>query len=360
MSRWPALLLILPLLAGKCDNGNGTFTFKDGGGTYTPSITYEDIGTICRYDPTQPGTNPSNGCPKSGMTCLIATADGRYRYGDFLYEAVPLFARFLEDGTDEGICTLVSSPGTPPPYCPAGTVAMALSSGHTYCARICESDAQCYREGYVCDHRLMDSSSYDPNTGTVLPLTLKLCVPACETDLPYCTRSFLVLDGAGGYLLAINDGDLYGIRVCNHTTGHCEDGLAGGTAFLGGQCVGSNDCQDGLICIGGMLFGAPPGHGFCAQYCNAWAARQNPPQETGCLPGEGCEFFLDIGYCFPDCQGNACGGANQVCQSADEGAAGIRPGQEWLAPRCIPCEMSQLSCGSSTVDAGTHDTGNPD
>jgi len=153
--------------------------------------------------------------------------------------------------------------------------------------------------------------------------------------------------------LGIYDGDLLGYRQCNTATGLCEDIAFKGSAFVGNQCVRSEDCQEGLICIGGWLIDAPEEHGFCARYCNPDPNLQAP--DNGCDIGQGCEYFLSIGYCFPSCVSNSCGGANQVCATADPGAAGTIPGQEWQMARCIQCELSSLACGTP-ADAGVPDS----
>jgi hypothetical protein len=358
MRAWYAASLAL--LIGACDPGNGEFTPEDAGGVGPGGITYDDIGTICTYDPANPMQHPSNTCPKSGMTCVIATRDGLYReYGDFLYEAIPLFSRFRPDGKDEGICSMASMPGMPPPACPYGTAIVMLSSGHHICMRLCDTSANCARDGYVCDYPFMDGSSYNPETGAVAPLGLQLCVPGCQTDLPYCMRTFHSQLGFHVY-----DGDLYGWRQCNTVSGLCEDVVARGAGYVGSQCVRSEHCQDNLLCIGGWLFGAQEEHGFCARYCNPDRNLQAP--DNGCELGQGCEYFLNIAYCFPDCSAMQCGGANQVCNYADEGAAGLLPGQEWQRPHCIQCELSSLECGAPT-DAGVGtdsavgvDAGSPD
>jgi hypothetical protein len=235
--------------------------------------------------------------------------------------------------------------------CPSGTVLAKLSTGHHLCLRGCSSSADCGRNGYVCDYPWMDASTYNSSTGDVGPLAVRVCKPSCATDLPYCTRTFLIPDGAGGEWLMVASYDLQGYHVCEPVSGLCQDVATRGLKYVGDQCVRSDECRDGLLCIGGMLFGAVDAHGFCAGVCNPAAERQNPPQPSGCELGQGCEYFLDIGYCFPDCINNVCGGPNQVCQLADPGAAGLRPGQEWLRPRCIPCELSSLPC-QNPVDAG--------
>ncbi len=355
MKKLAVLLLLLPLGGGDCNDGDGTFTREDAGTGPGVIYSYEDIGAPCNYDPARPTYNPTNTCQKAGLTCVIASSDGMYReFGHFLYEAIPLFTRLMPDGKDEGICTLVSQPGHPLPACPGSTVAVQLSSGQAICMKLCTSSAECNRDGYVCDYKFMDSSTYNYETGDVAPLPIKLCAPACTTDLPYCTRTFLLPDGQGGDMLLVNSSDLAGYRECQPLTGLCEDVVVRGGGFVGDQCEHSSACRDGMLCIGGPLYGAPVEHGFCANQCNPAAEGQNPPQPTGCQPGQGCEFFLDIGYCFPDCVNNVCGGMNQVCAYADPGAAGLREGQEWLLPRCIPCELSSLPCASS-VDAGVSD-----
>lgn len=346
------VLIIFGMFASACppDTG-GTFTKNDAGGGIVPDgITAADIGTICTYDPTRPSVNPTNTCAKPGLTCLIDTSDGAYsQYGNFVYEAIPLFARPMPDGHDEGICTLVAQAGQIL-ACPAGTAAVTLSTGQSFCLRACSSSSECNREGYVCDAPFMNGASFDPQTGAVSPLAQKFCVPACATDLPYCTRSFLRPDGQGGNLLDIRD--LNGDRQCEPTTGLCQDVTSRGGKFVGDLCTHSDECGENLICIGGMLFGAPDEYGFCAQQCNPFGTTS---EQTGCAPGLSCEFFLDVGYCFPDCNNNVCGGENQVCQVADANTAGLREGQDWRAPHCIPCEMSSLPCASHSNDAGIGD-----
>lgn len=354
--------LLVSLLLSACppDTG-GTFTRKDGGGNIVPEgITFADIGTKCTYDPTQPNVNPTNTCAKAGLTCLISTSDGAYsQFGNFVYEAIPLFARPMPDGHDEGICTLVAWPGELL-ACPAGTAAVKLSTGQSFCMRACGSSSECNREGYVCDAPFMNSASFDPNSGAVVPLAQKFCVPACQTDLPYCTRSFL---RPGDEALDIRD--LNGDRQCDTNTGLCQDVTTRGGKFVGDICTHSDECGENLICIGGMLFGAPENYGFCAQQCNPAGTSA---EETGCAPGLSCEYFLDVGYCFPDCTANVCGGENQVCQAADPSLAGLRPGQDWRGPHCIPCELSSLPCATHTSDAGfaedaasaSGDAGTPD
>lgn len=348
-----AILLLLVFTAGSdCDDG-GTFQTKDSGEIVTPQLTYADIGTVCTYNPMQPNKNPTNTCPKAGMTCLINTSDGNYGYGNLLYESIPLYSRYLPDGSEEGICTLLSHPGANPPLCPEGTVLVKLSTGHHYCTRACRSSADCQRDGYVCDYRFMDATSYNPNTGEASPLPLKICAPSCQADLLYCTRTFLLPDGSGGEWLMVYEGDLRGSRQCQPSSGLCEDVVTTGVLFVGQNCTRTEQCQAGLICINGSLFSPNEGDGFCTRYCDVNAQRQNPPQPTGCSVGEGCEYFLDIGYCFTDCVSNMCA-SNQICSTADVYRAGLRPGQEWISPRCVPCELSSLPCGSDP-DAGFAD-----
>lgn len=336
----------------------GNYTRKDAGGTIIPAdLSYLDIGTRCTYDPTHPDINPTNTCAKAGLTCVIDTSDGVYQqYGHFIYEAIPLFARPMPDGHDEGICTLVAQPGQLL-TCPAGTAAVKLSTGQSICMRACGSSSDCDREGYVCDQPFMNASTYDPNTGAVAPLAQKFCVPACTTDLPYCMRSFMLPDANGNDMLLISSYDLAGYRMCEPLTGLCGDVTTRGGKFIGDQCTHSDECGDNLLCIGGLLYGAPEDYGFCAQQCNPAGTTA---ETTGCAPGLSCEFFLDVAYCFPDCINNVCGGANQVCAYADPNAAGLRDGQEWRAAHCIPCELSSLPCASHVIDAGVNDAGESD
>ncbi|MBN2359868.1 MAG: hypothetical protein JXR83_10470 [Deltaproteobacteria bacterium] len=334
--------------AGNC-GGNNNFTRPDSGGV--PSgITWQDIGTACTYDPLS-GNNPTNTCGRTGLVCVIATSDGAIGgYGTFMYEAIPLYTRFLAT-EDEGICTLVSAPGMPPPACPAGTYAVMLSSGHHICMRGCDTSEDCGRDGYVCDYRLMNGSTYNSSTGAVQPLAVRMCVPACLSDVPYCLRTFIDPDYVGqdgSRLLYVYDGDLFGARECDPVTGLCYDVTTRGAKYVGDRCTHTSECAAPNICISGLLYGAPEEHGFCARYCDP----SGQSQQLTCEYGQGCEYFLGVGYCFPNCNNNLCAGEGQQCQYADPNKAGIGPGQEWRDKHCIQCELSNLICSSPDAGVG--------
>jgi len=339
MKQWlMGMAAIVLLSAGNCGNGGNGFTHSDAS-IQPPALTWQDIGTVCTYDPTRPSDNPTNTCARTGLICVIASSDGLYsNFGSLLYEAIPLYTRFLAD-QDEGICTLVSGPGAAPPACPVGTFVVPLSSGYQICMRGCEITADCGREGYVCDYRLMNGGTYNPNTGAVSPVAVPMCVPACYTDMPYCLRSFIYQGN-----LVVYDTDLFGGRECDTSNGLCVDVVTREGRYVGDRCSHSSQCSAGDICISGALYGAPDDHGFCAHYCDPTG--QNTALK--CQLGQSCEFFLSVGYCFPDCVSNLCAGDGQQCAKADENKAGLT--QAWANPHCIQCELSSLICAGS--DAG--------
>lgn len=342
---------------------------EDAGTSVIPGLAYADIGTLCSCDLVvdnatglqRCASNPTNTCPKAGMTCVIATPDANANNaGNGLWEG-PLFSVGRMAGTGsvvvEGECTILGTPARPP-ACPTGTVGITVSSGATICKRTCQSDQECGRADWVCDTPLLDRNGIDMDPAAERGLDLKLCRPRCVSDFPDCNRSTPCTMGRPGCYrsaltrnapgdLGIYVGDRNGARVC-HESGHCQ-AVAGRNplAGVGSPCASHADCAVNFLCVSGPAYGAPDGLGFCTYAdCDPNAAAG---QVGACVPGLTCERAFEMGMCFPDCaSGTICnGGAGQMCGQAApamiynyDPATGAPVG--WKQNQCVDCALTGM------------------
>jgi hypothetical protein len=356
------LLLASPLLVlSACTEG--TYT-RDGGASSSgvPSgITFQDIGTPCTCEVNLATLGcsraPVNSCAKSALNCVIVTYDSFANAGNPLWEATMFSRGRVADGgvVIDGECTLTGNVFQLP-SCPQGTMPITLSNGLVACKRICQSDQDCGRTGWVCDAPLLNRNGIDVSFPPVeAPLDLKICKPACVTDFPDCLRTTPCNLGRPGCFksplvngpqgLGIYVGDRNGGRACSPTTGKCEPTTArNDLAVLGAACSGNVDCPSQHLCVSDVAYADnPSGSGFCTYAdCDPLAAAG---AVGACVQGLTCEYAFEHGMCFPDCAGGTLCGLGQVCGTADPArVVNYDPvtgyPRAWKGNHCIDCRMS--------------------
>ncbi|MBI5493429.1 MAG: hypothetical protein HY904_00275 [Deltaproteobacteria bacterium] len=343
-----------------------TTTSEPDAGTGIPSgIAYADIGSPCQCDLSD-GTgacarNPTNTCAKSALTCVIFTPDETTNNAGNPWWEAPLFSRITSpDGgfVIEGECTL-TAPRELQLFCPTGTVAVQLSTGMQACKRMCVSDQECSRSGWVCDQPLLDRVGIDRLAiPTERGFDIDLCRPACSGGFPDCLRSTPCTMGRPGCFrsaytrnapmdLGIYVGDRNGGRVCNAQTGHCDvTALRNEINRVGGACASNEDCPTDHLCITDNAYANPPvGAGFCT-YADCDPNAQ-PGAAGSCNPALGitCERAFEHGMCFPDCRGGTLCDVGQKCSMPDMFIAGnLNPntGQPlgWKQNQCVDCGLT--------------------
>ena len=300
MKRILAFALFAASAAG-CD-GSGTFTpggADAGPGPDPNTVTLDEIGVPCSYDPTDPAhPNPTNECAE-GLQCLIVTSEAPpvYDSGLGLSAWEDQFTVYNSDPrVDVGYCTLKSDNLAQLP-CPAGSVLKVLSPNITVCLRQCTEPADCGRADFVCDERY-----YDTPGG--------LCVHQCKVDVPDCIRSGVIQNPqqAGQLIPALAFSDLTGDRQCDAQQGVCVDvGNVRGHAGPGEACFATQDCETGSVCFQAPLLeavlpaGSPidsGGAGFCASPCKPGPSDPNNP---ACSPAYVCQSVgtLNLGFRDP-------------------------------------------------------------
>ncbi len=325
------LFVIVLMGASRC---GGTITPRDAG-TDLPDggVTADMIGTPCEYVDGS-GENPTNDC-EAGLTCLIRTYDGLYGAALTNYFWEDQFTVYTDrmvgnSFVDEGYCTLVSAWNDPNFRCPAGTFPKLLSTNVQACMKLCTSNADCGRQGYVCDYRYFDMPSQGQGGAQV-----GHCVRACRTDAPDCVRSGIVTTQMDPNQVAayVAYEDLEGQSVCDVGTGICgvnPDG-AGGDVLPGGACNDTTECAGFQLCYQASAFfpQIPDGDGICGLPC-APSANPDPTQRAqenrascNAAPGYVCQAAFRNGHvpfavksllegvdlqaggiCLPDCSAN--------------------------------------------------------
>ena len=267
-----------------CDNG---YVLSEDSTSCVLSVA--SVGTSCIYDSIS-GENPTNQCPQ-GMTCFIVTRDSAYTTGLSKAFWEDQFTNYLSDGTDEGICTYVGTPQSPP-TCPSGTVLKSFETNVMACVRTCATSAECPRATDVCDVRYADVMDFQ--NGNVYPH----CVRPCELDIPDCVRSadWTRSDLNNAVALHLYANDLSGASLCNQSTGICNTNPGGGLGGLGERCYSASDCIEGTSCWQAPLLGLSDEQpGFCGGICKPDA--QQPA--SGCPTGHACQAGFTFGHGDP-------------------------------------------------------------
>ena len=130
-----------------------------------------------------------------------------------------------------------------------------------------------------------------------------MCFPDCQDDVFDC---------------APRNGSTY----CSRTTGRCEvTPMQSPTGLVGDACTDNRDCGTGQVCLGEEAWFLPGG--LCAQVCSGL------PEATPCGPGNTCQQFGGLGFCFRDCDGAmACPNRpTALCTTLDPA---------WTQSQCVP------------------------
>lgn len=206
-------------------------------------------------------------CP-AGSKCMPVDTDN-----DGIHDASQCVPLQESPGVPGDPCQVEGSPASGIDDCEAGAICWGVNQdGEGTCVEMCTGslDSPHCADGLICD------ISNGAN--------LVLCLTACDPLAPTCPEGKVCIRGSDGVFL-------------------CDTDASGNKGAYGDDCEYLNDCDNGLLCVGGTLVPGCPSSSCCTEYCELGTDNlcAGAPKQQ-CVPyyeneGDAPPGFEDVGVC---------------------------------------------------------------